>query len=53
MKIWYHLLYQSADVCVIPLSSEPIYETTVPTKFFDYLACSKPLIGICEGELLT
>ena len=46
-------IISSADVCVIPLSSEPIYETTVPTKFFDYLACSKPLIGICEGELAT
>ena len=44
-------IISAADVCVIPLSSEPIYETTVPTKFFDYLACSKPLIGICEGEL--
>jgi glycosyltransferase involved in cell wall biosynthesis len=40
-----------ADVCVVPLSSESIYETTIPTKFFDYLACYKPLIGICGGEL--
>ena len=23
----------------------------VPTKFFDYLACLKPQIGICTGEL--
>jgi glycosyltransferase involved in cell wall biosynthesis len=41
----------SADVCVVPLSSEPIYEATIPTKFFDYLACYKPQIGICGGEL--
>ena len=41
----------AADVCVVPLSSEPIYETTIPTKFFDYLACNKPQIGICGGEL--
>ena len=41
----------AADVCVVPLSNEPIYETTVPTKFYDYLACKKPQIGICSGEL--
>ena len=41
----------SADVCVVPLSSEPIYQATIPTKFFDYLACYKPQIGICSGEL--
>jgi colanic acid biosynthesis glycosyl transferase WcaI len=41
----------AADVCVVPLSAEPIYETTVPTKFYDYLACHKPQIGICAGEL--
>jgi len=41
----------AADVCVVPLSDEPIYETTVPTKFYDYLACHKPQIGICAGEL--
>jgi len=44
-------IISAADVCVVPLSSESIYETTVPTKFFDYLACYKPLIGICGGEL--
>jgi glycosyltransferase involved in cell wall biosynthesis len=44
-------LISAADACVVPLSSEPIYETTIPTKFFDYLACNKPQIGICGGEL--
>lgn len=44
-------IISAADVCVVPLSPEPIYETTLPTKFFDYLACNKPQIGICGGEL--
>jgi glycosyltransferase involved in cell wall biosynthesis len=44
-------IISAADVCVVPLSTGQIYETTVPTKFFDYLACHKPLIGICGGEL--
>lgn len=44
-------IISSVDVCVVPLSSEPIYETTIPTKFFDHLACHKPQIGICRGEV--
>jgi len=44
-------IISSADVCVVPLSSDPIYNATIPTKFFDYLACHKPQIGICGEEL--
>lgn len=44
-------IISAADLCVVPLSSESIYETTVPTKFFDYLACKKPQLGICSGEI--
>jgi glycosyltransferase involved in cell wall biosynthesis len=44
-------IISAADVCLISLPSEPIYEVTVSTKFFDYLACHKPQIGICGGEL--
>ena len=48
---WVPYIISAADVCVVPLSPESIYETTLPTKFFDYLACNKPQIGICGGEL--
>ena len=48
---WVPYIVSAADVCVVPLSPESIYETTLPTKFFDYLACNKPQIGICGGEL--
>jgi len=44
-------IISAADVCVVSLPSEPIYEVTVSTKFFDYLACHKPQLGICSGEL--
>lgn len=44
-------IISAADLCVVPLSSESIYETTVPTKFFDYLACKRPQLGICGGEI--
>jgi len=44
-------ILSAADVCVVSLSSEAVYETTIPTKFFDYIACCKAIIGICTGEL--
>ena len=44
-------IISSADVCAVPLSPDPIYNATIPTKFFDYLACHKPQIGICGEEL--
>jgi glycosyltransferase involved in cell wall biosynthesis len=39
-----------ADVCVVSLPSAKIFEVNVPTKFYEYIACGKPLIGICGGE---
>jgi glycosyltransferase involved in cell wall biosynthesis len=39
-----------ADVCVVSLPSEQIFDVNVPTKFYEYLACRKPFIGICGGE---
>jgi colanic acid biosynthesis glycosyl transferase WcaI len=44
-------IISSADVCAITLSDEPIFEIALPTKFYEYLACRKPLLGLCKGEL--
>jgi glycosyltransferase involved in cell wall biosynthesis len=44
-------IIHAADVCTILLSSEEIFEIALPTKFYEYLACHKPLIGVCNGEL--
>lgn len=44
-------LISAADICTVLLSSEPIFEIAMPTKFYEYLACGKPLIGVCNGEL--
>jgi glycosyltransferase involved in cell wall biosynthesis len=44
-------IISAGDVCVVSLPSEPIYDVTVSTKFFEYLAYHKPQIGICGGEL--
>ena len=45
------IIISSSDVCVITLSSEPIFQIAIPTKFYEYLASKKPLIGVCGGEL--
>jgi glycosyltransferase involved in cell wall biosynthesis len=44
-------IISAVDVCIISLSSQPIFDVDVPTKFYEYLACCKPLIGISQGEL--
>jgi glycosyltransferase involved in cell wall biosynthesis len=44
-------IISAVDVCTVLLSPEPIFEIAVPSKFYEYLACNKPIIGICRGEL--
>ena len=44
-------IISSTDICAITLSDEPIFEIALPTKFYEYLASRKPLLGICKGEL--
>lgn len=44
-------IISAVDVCTVSLSSQPIFDVDVPTKFYEYLACCKPLIGISQGEL--
>jgi glycosyltransferase involved in cell wall biosynthesis len=45
------IVISSADSCTIQLSFEPIFDIALPTKFFEYIASGKPMIGICRGEL--
>jgi len=44
-------IISSADLCTILLSPEFIFKIAVPTKFYEYLASGKPILGFCEGEL--
>jgi glycosyltransferase involved in cell wall biosynthesis len=44
-------IISAADVCIVSLPPEPIFDVDVPTKFYEYLACYKPLIGISQGEV--
>lgn len=44
-------IISAADLCTVLLAPVPILEIAVPSKFYEYLACGKPIIGICGGEL--
>ena len=44
-------IISAADACAVPLPSEPIYGVDVPTKFYEYIACGRPIIGVCGAEL--
>lgn len=44
-------IISASDVCTVLLSPNPIYDIAVPTKFYEYLACGKPIVGVCRGEL--
>ena len=45
-----YIIY-SSDLCSVLLSCEPIFEIAFPTKFYEYLACRKQILGICKGEM--
>lgn len=44
-------IISAADSCSVMLSSESIFDIALPTKFYEYLASGKPLIGVCSGIL--
>jgi glycosyltransferase involved in cell wall biosynthesis len=46
-----HKIISSVNICVISLASDPIFEIALPSKFYEYLACHKPILGLCKGEL--
>jgi glycosyltransferase involved in cell wall biosynthesis len=46
-------IISSADICTILLSPNPVFDIALPTKFYEYLACLKPIVGICQGELAS
>jgi len=42
--------FSLADVLLVTLRKEPIFELTIPSKIQSYLACAKPIIGALDGE---
>lgn len=40
-----------ADVLFLHLKRDPVYEITIPSKTYGYLAAAKPILAAAEGEL--
>ena len=43
-------LYCASDVCLVPLRDIPIFDTFVPSKMFEIMACGVPIVGAVRGE---
>ena len=44
-------IISAADACAVLLSPEPIFDIALPSKFYEYIACGRPIIGVCGAEL--
>jgi len=41
-----------SDACLVSLADDALWSMTIPSKFFEYAACGKAIIGLCpEGEV--
>ncbi len=43
--------YEKADILVISLKDQPIFNLTIPAKFQSYLNAKKPIFGVIKGEV--
>jgi glycosyltransferase involved in cell wall biosynthesis len=42
--------YAAADVLLVPLRNIPLFETFIPSKMFEIMACGRPIVGSVRGE---
>jgi glycosyltransferase involved in cell wall biosynthesis len=42
--------YAAADVVLVPLRDIPLFETFIPSKMFEIMACGRAIIGSVRGE---
>lgn len=42
--------FSLADVMLVTLRKEPIFELTIPAKMQSYMACARPIIAALDGE---
>lgn len=45
--------YATADVVLVPLRNIPLFETFIPSKMFEIMACARPIVGSVRGEART
>ena len=39
-----------SSVCLVPLKNKKLFDLALPSKMFEYMACSKPIIAGVRGE---
>jgi len=44
------LLLAASDVCLVPLRNVPLFETTLPVKMFEVMACARPMLLGANGK---
>jgi len=42
--------YRTADLCLIPLRDIPLFDSFIPSKMFEIMACERPIVGSVRGE---
>jgi glycosyltransferase involved in cell wall biosynthesis len=42
--------YAASDAVLVPLRNIPLFETFIPSKMFEIMACGRPIIGSVRGE---
>lgn len=42
--------YRTADVCLVPLKDIPLFQTFIPSKMFEIMACGRPIVAALRGE---
>lgn len=42
--------YAHADVLLVHLKRDPLFEITIPAKTIAYLACGQPILSVVEGD---
>ncbi len=40
----------ASDALLVPLRRDPVFDTFIPSKLFDFLACARPVILSVDGE---
>ena len=42
--------YAACDVALVPLRDVPLFDTFIPSKMFEIMACGRPIVGSVRGE---
>src|SRR5262249_4196883 len=40
----------ASDALLVPLRRDPVFDTFIPSKLFDFLACARPVVLLVNGE---